>query len=521
MSEIAQQAARWLERAQSGHAEAALDFAESMLAEATGDIADGPACMHFVRAVALAGLGEPELSLAALDVAARAAERDGSPGWRSCALATKAAHLMRIGDTGRDFDEILHDLVTAEILVAHETEPIAAVNARVGVAIGYFELRLYELVGPHYDAAYAMSPPGSGNRAMWLFNQAELHLFWALELYQVGQVAAAEEHTAEAERYALRAADEADGPDAGAWRDHAMLAAACAKADRTDPWGPAAEIERLLVVLEGRGMPAAALAFSRPFHAVALRRSGRSEAALEVMRRAIADLPADAGWLIVSATQRTYAVLLAAHGSADAAVGLAYGDTLAGALWRQRLRTLQTVEAMKSLELLRLQHEQAARAAAMDALTGIANRGAFDRAVRQAQARPAELVTVLLIDTDKFKQINDTRGHAAGDDALRAIAAALGAQLREGDLLARLGGDEFAALLPGVPIATARTIAARMVEAVRGIPDCPATVSIGVAAAYAADLPDALRRADEAMYRIKRRGGDGVEDCPGESAWAA
>ena len=504
MTDITRQVARLLERAQSGHAREALAEAES--APHGGD----PAGMHFVRAVALANLGEDPIP--ALGLMVRAAEHEGSPGWRACALATRASHLLRTGDTD-DPDGVLHDLVTAEIVAVDETEPIAAVNARVAVAIGYFELRLYELVGPQYDAAYEMSPPGSGNRAMWLYNQAEMHLFWALELYQIGEVAAAEAHTAEAERYALRAAGEADGPDAAAWRDHALLAAACAKADRQNPSGAAAGIADLLARLAARGVSPTSLAFSRPFHAVALRRSGRPDEALEVMERAVATLPPDAGWLIEAATHRTRAVLLAARGSADAVIGLTYGDTLARELWRQRLRNLQTVAAMKSLERLRIQHDQAARAATLDALTGVANRGAFDLAVRHAQQRPADLVTVLLIDTDKFKQINDTAGHAAGDAALRAIADALAAQLRDADLLARVGGDEFAALLPGVGAAEAIAIARRMAEAVRHVPDCPATVSIGVAAARAADLPEAMRRADQAMYRVKRRGGDGVEEC--------
>jgi diguanylate cyclase (GGDEF)-like protein len=466
--------------------------------------------MHFVRAIALTNLGEPHAVLEALDLMAAAADRENSPGWHACALATRSSHHLRLGDG--ETTGVLHDLVAAEIEVAGETEPIAAVNGRVAVAIGYFELRLYELVGAHYDAAYEMSPADNGNRAMWLYNQAELHLIWALELYQIGQVEAAEAHTAEAEVYAMRAADEARGPDAAAWRETALLAAACARADRHDPAGAAADIASALRRLEERGMSASALAFSRPFHAVALRRSDRPDEALAVMEHAIANLTPDAGWLITAATHRTKAVLLAARGSADAEAGMTYGDTLAGAMWKHRLRTLHSVEAMKSLELLRVQHEQASRAAALDALTGIANRGAFDRAVRQAAARPSDEVTVMLVDTDKFKQINDTAGHAAGDAALRAIATALGAQLREEDLLARLGGDEFAVLLPGLGADGALRIAERMVLAVRAIPDCPATVSIGVAATRAGDLPEALRRADAAMYRAKRRGGDGVEE---------
>jgi diguanylate cyclase (GGDEF)-like protein len=94
---------------------------------------------------------------------------------------------------------------------------------------------------------------------------------------------------------------------------------------------------------------------------------------------------------------------------------------------------------------------------------------------------------------------------------LVTVASRLRRVSPDGGHLARLGGDEFAALLPGVDPETGARVAARMVEAIRAIPDCPATLSIGVAGAPAADLRDTLRRADEAMYRVKRRGGDGVE----------
>ena len=166
-----------------------------------------------------------------------------------------------------------------------------------------------------------------------------------------------------------------------------------------------------------------------------------------------------------------------------------------------------------------------ARAAELDPLTGIANRRAFDRALDEAGTGPdaaRHRVAVLIVDTDGFKQINDTRGHAAGDAALRAIAAALNAQVGEHDLLARLGGDEFAVLLDGADAADAAGVAARMVHAVRDLPDCPATLSIGVADGVATALPDAMCRADQAMYEVKRAGGDGVRVCsPGTTAMAA
>jgi diguanylate cyclase (GGDEF)-like protein len=207
-------------------------------------------------------------------------------------------------------------------------------------------------------------------------------------------------------------------------------------------------------------------------------------------------------------------VLLGHRGSRDARTTLAYGDALAATLWLQRQQTLHAAETIRDLQALRVRHEQVARAAELDPLTGIANRRAFDRAVEEARGR----MTVLVIDTDKFKQINDTRGHAAGDEALRRIASALAAQVREEDLIARLGGDEFGALLPGVGTATGAEVAVRMVQAVRELPDCPATVSIGVADGPALELSDVLARADAAMYHVKRSGGDGVEVCEAAAA---
>ncbi|MET0417510.1 MAG: GGDEF domain-containing protein [Actinoplanes sp.] len=523
MRDITRHAADLLEQAQGGHAAEVLEHVGKLLGEPGGDVA----CLYFVQSVAHDMQGDLCAELDSLERMTVAAEREQSLGWLGCAIAARASERLKVGEVdGADYDldGVLRDLVAAEGLVVQETEPVAAVNGRVAVAGGYFDLRLYELVGEHYQAAYEISAADgqeNGNRAMWLSNLAEMLLHWALELYSIGQVTAAEQHTAAAEQVAARAAAEADGPAADVWREYASLLAACAKADRDAPEAAVEEIERHLAELEGQGMSNSLLAYSRPFHGVALRRTGRPDEALAVMERAIATLPADAGLTVTAATRRTHAVVLADLGSTDAAVGLAYGDTLAAALWQQRQRTLHSVTMMKSLESLRQRHEQASKAADLDALTAIANRRAFDRTLAQATMRPDEQITVLIIDTDKFKEINDTSGHAAGDAALQAIARALSAQVREDDLIARLGGDEFAALLPGVGVAMAQEIAARMVRAVRDIPDCPATVSVGLASGRAGTLLDMMLRADRAMYRVKRRGGDGLEKCPDDDVAVA
>src|SRR5205814_4870497 len=99
---------------------------------------------------------------------------------------------------------------------------------------------------------------------------------------------------------------------------------------------------------------------------------------------------------------RTHAVLLANNGSVDARAGLKYGDVLAAALWRQRLRTLHAARTMQSYDALRGQHEVARRAATTDPLTGVSNRRVFDDLVVNLSARIGaaadQVITVLIID---------------------------------------------------------------------------------------------------------------------------
>ena len=166
----------------------------------------------------------------------------------------------------------------------------------------------------------------------------------------------------------------------------------------------------------------------------------------------------------------------------------------------------------------RREAHQALRSAVFsDHLTGLANRRAFHELGTQEvrrwrlQARPLSL---LLIDADHFKRVNDVHGHATGDAVLRHLAAALGAGLRHLDTVARLGGEEFVALLPGSGADGAEGLAARLCESiaaqpvlVNGVP-VHTTVSIGVASmdADVADLEALLARADQAMYAAKRQG---------------
>lgn len=166
---------------------------------------------------------------------------------------------------------------------------------------------------------------------------------------------------------------------------------------------------------------------------------------------------------------------------------------------------------------LRSENVTLAHRASHDSLTGVANRALFERRLEQAvaQARATQgHIAVLFFDLNRFKEINDTLGHPAGDAVLQVVAARLGAKVRETDLVARFGGDEFGMLVsPLRDGRQAQRIAESVVESMaapvslRDGSELVASLSVGVAV-YPDDAGDAaalLQHADTAMYEYKRR----------------
>ncbi len=163
------------------------------------------------------------------------------------------------------------------------------------------------------------------------------------------------------------------------------------------------------------------------------------------------------------------------------------------------------------------------KAALTDALTGVANRRAFfDRGAQLLEAATAELrpATLLLFDLDRFKEVNDTAGHQAGDCVLKAFCELVAGAMRPGDVFGRLGGEEFACLLAGASMAHALNTAERLRRefAALRVPglETNATVSVGVAMARETgrNLSELLAMADRALYRAKADGRNRVAPAP-------
>jgi diguanylate cyclase (GGDEF)-like protein len=171
--------------------------------------------------------------------------------------------------------------------------------------------------------------------------------------------------------------------------------------------------------------------------------------------------------------------------------------------------------ALRAVEQLRLQ--QLATEAHHDPLTGLANRRRFIEELEATVYGRESDCAVLMIDLDRFKEINDSFGHSVGDDLLCLVGPRLERVLEPGDLLARMGGDEFAVLLPGAGAERAREVAAGLGAALRdafvldGMPlHVDASIGVALCPEHGRDRSLLLARADTAMY-VAKRGRHGFE----------
>jgi len=192
----------------------------------------------------------------------------------------------------------------------------------------------------------------------------------------------------------------------------------------------------------------------------------------------------------------------------------AIGCPIAYFLSLQNRRLVLVLSQLEAAHLeLAAAHERICEKARRDPLTGVLNREYFFEATAQLRKRP-EAGTLLIVDADHFKQVNDRWGHLKGDEALRLIADAISTSVRSGDITGRIGGEEFCVFLPETSGDEAVAVADRIRRAVQGIefqPDgegaWPLSVSIGGAGANtSSSMAQLMRTADARLYEAKRKG---------------
>ena len=214
----------------------------------------------------------------------------------------------------------------------------------------------------------------------------------------------------------------------------------------------------------------------------------------------------------------TLAAPLTSEGTVIGAIVLSHRTAGAWSATTRRLLNGAATEASSALSRAYSQRAVEAQAST-DALTGLPNRRYFDEfcGLLARRRRADDAVGVLMIDIDKFKVLNDTHGHATGDEVLRAVGGAIIAAVREDDVPARYGGEEFVVLLRNPTPDVALDVGERVRGAVaaldlRRLGVRAVSVSVGVAVARSADqsIDELIAQADRALYRAKRAGRDRV-----------
>jgi diguanylate cyclase (GGDEF)-like protein len=207
------------------------------------------------------------------------------------------------------------------------------------------------------------------------------------------------------------------------------------------------------------------------------------------------------------------ALRLAAGAGPEKAAALRYSAYQAALRWRVRLEVLGAARSRLAAARILREGERLSRQAYLDALTGLANRHAeIPHLARLRRRDPGNRLAVVLVDVDHFKAVNDTFGHAIGDEVLRVIGAILQAVVRPADLAVRRGGDEFLLLLELADDDSANGAAESVVNAVSRhaweeiAPGLRASVSVGQAVGAASDVDALIEAADANLYRAKAAG---------------
>ena len=541
MSEATLDLGQLLSRAQRGQGSSVITEVGELLDDAPLSAGERVRLL-IILTVAHISVGRFDLAVDSAGQCLTIATAAGVPSWQASALALRGSAHQRLGRSNQALD----DVIEAEVRLSRSAFDPAAVGAHVAIGHVYADLRLYELAEPHWalvgqaitvevtpGGPWTEWPPSGGTdpdstaagrlrrgRVVDFLNLAGLHLTWDDELARLPDPDIAAEradHQHQARRWLDRIEQDAPGNDE--WWAGAVVSARLDVESRIDPVG---SLHRLsdhcrerLTRRRPSGPATAAATNGSDTELVALL------SALSAAQRTVGDAPA------AQETARIAVSLLAAPGidptvaknahyqlhRAQLAVGIAGSVSMRDfvtacdqELWSQRMDSVAGVRARRDFAILDRQHAVTSRLTLEDPLTRVFNRRAFTEWV---EAHPTGPMTLVMVDLDDFKSINDRFGHAAGDQVLIRVAETLRTATRDHDLVARYGGDEFVVAFDHDHFELG-DITERLVGAVAGIelgdvaPGLVVSATGGAAAAaFGESVSELLSTADQRMLEAK------------------
>ena len=478
-------------------------------ARAASDV--GGECAALYSALAAASFAEETDRIESIAAAiVQRAAHGRSAVWE----AVGRQYLARLHLADEQENLAFREVIEAELLVDEEPDSPGLAVALNGIAVAYSRLELYEESERTYARLHEVAHTvGDGwSRVALVHNRLLNRASWSLALLRIGEDQAAAERLTTA---ALQAREAIDVSDTPAQSDiDALLLFADLMTTELPLDDARAQFAGLVEHARGE-----AVGFARFGLAHRLMDDGYLDAARQEATRTLATVHPVDGEPVHSMLRwlRARTALLAEPDHAGLRDVGDYAELAARQVWQLRERRREAARERLRIGRMRREHERMERASLEDSLTGVANRRRLDReraALLDVDDRT--WTTVVYLDIDHFKPINDDQGHAVGDAVLCELATILRRTTRNNDLVGRYGGDEFALIAPDCDPDEAVRLAERLLAAIRAHRSWPTgnsvgvTVSIGLATARGPNSQLFLA-ADEALYAAKASGRDRAE----------